>query len=124
MDFGNRLKHLRLKHKLTQGELAAVIGLKSTAISNYESKRNEPSLEKLISLSEYFDVSCDYMLGMTDNSFRIGNEDLDDETTDFFNLYGRLNNINTSEIRNYARYLLYKQEKLAESLKENNHEKV
>lgn len=120
MDFSNRLKYLRQKHKLTQGELAAVIGLKSTAISNYESKRNEPSLEKLISLSDYFNVSCDYMLGITDNSLRVGSEDLDDETADFFILYRRLNNLNTSEIRNYARYLLYKQEKLAESLKENN----
>ncbi len=118
MDFSNRLKHLRQKYKLTQGELAAVIGLKSTAISNYESKRNEPSFDKLISLSDYFNVSCDYMLGVTDNTLRIGSEDLDNDTADFFLLYKRLNKVNTNEIKNYARYLLYKQEKLAESLKD------
>ena len=47
MDFHVRLRQLRHKHKLTQGELAAILGLKPTAVSNYESKRNEPSLEKL-----------------------------------------------------------------------------
>ena len=122
MDFSNRLKLLRQKYKLTQGELAAVIGLKSTAISNYESKRNEPSFEKLISLSDYFNVSCDYMLGVTDNTLRIGSEDLDNDTADFFILYRRLNKVNINEIQNYARYLLYKQEKLSESLKDYTYE--
>ncbi len=122
MDFSIRLKHLRQKYKLTQGELAAVIGLKSTAISNYESKRNEPSFEKLISLSDYFNVSCDYMLGVTDNTLRIGSEDLDNDTADFFILYRRLNKVNTTEIKNYAKYLLYKQEKLSEGLKDNTYE--
>lgn len=115
MDFSSRLKHLRKKYKLTQGELAAVIGLKSTAISNYESKRNEPSFEKLILLSEYFNVSCDYMLGITDNSLRIGSEDLDNDTAEFIKLYKKLNKINANEIKDYAKYLLYKQDKLAEN---------
>lgn len=120
MDFSNRLRHLRQKYKLTQGELAAVIGLKPTAISNYESKRNEPSFEKLTSLCEYFNVSCDFMLGLSDNTMRIGNDDLDDDTADFFILYKRLNKVNTTEIRNYARYLLYKQEKVSSASNENN----
>ncbi len=118
MDFSNRLKHLRQKYKLTQGELAAVIGLKSTAISNYESKRNEPSFDKLISLSDYFNVSLDYMLGISDNTLRIGSEDWDNETADFYILYKRLNKINTNEIKNYARYLLYKQDKLTDNFRD------
>ena len=36
-----------------QKEDADILGLKPTAISNYESKRNEPSFEKLIALSKY-----------------------------------------------------------------------
>jgi len=118
MDFSNRLKHLRQKYKLTQGELAAVIGLKSTAISNYESKRNEPSFDKLLSLSDYFNVSCDYMLGVTDNMVRFGTENPDNDTTDFFLLYKQLNRYNMNEITNYAKYLIYKQEKSAENSKE------
>ena len=59
MTFNVRLKQLRQKHKLTQSELADILGLKPTAISNYESKRNEPSFDKLIALSKYFDISCE-----------------------------------------------------------------
>lgn len=120
MDFSNRLRHLRQKYKLTQGELAAVIGLKSTAISNYESKRNEPSIEKLTSLCDYFNVSCDFMLGLSDNTLRVGSDDLDNDTADFFILYKRLNKVNTTEIRNYARYLLYKQEKASSASNDIN----
>jgi transcriptional regulator with XRE-family HTH domain len=112
MDFNVRLKHLRQKYKLTQGELADILGIKSTAISNYESKRNEPSFEKLIALSEYFDVSCDYLLGISDAYLPIGGEVLDKDIVDFFQLYQRLNKENSLEIKNYVRYLLYKQDKL------------
>ena len=49
MKFNARLRQLRLNHKLTQSELADILGLKPTAISNYESQRNEPSFEKLYS---------------------------------------------------------------------------
>ena len=52
MNFNVRLKQLRQKNKLTQSELADILGLKPTAISNYESKRNEPSFDKLIALSK------------------------------------------------------------------------
>ena len=45
MNFHLRLKQLRQKKGLTQGELAGILGLKPTAISNYESNRNEPSFE-------------------------------------------------------------------------------
>lgn len=116
MDFSSRLRHLRQKYKLTQGELAAVLGLKATAISNYESRRNEPSFEKLILLSEYFNVSCDYMLGITDSTLRIGNNNLNNDIAEFFKLYKKLNKINKKEIINYANYLLYKQNKLEENL--------
>ncbi len=110
MTFNVRLKQLRQKHKLTQGELASILGLKPTAISNYESKRNEPSFDKLIALSKYFDVSCDYLLGISDSYLPIGGEVLDKDIVEFFNLYQQLNDANTKELRDYAKYILYRQE--------------
>lgn len=110
MNFNVRLKQLRQKHKLTQSELADILGLKPTAISNYESKRNEPSFDKLIALSRYFDVSCDYLLGVSDAYLPVGGEVLDKDIVDFFNMYQQLNAANSKEIKNYASYLLYKQE--------------
>ena len=109
MDFNVRLKQLRQKHKLTQGELAEILGLKPTAISNYESRRNEPSFEKLIALSKYFDVSCDYLLGISDAYLPIVGEVLDKDIVEFFNLYQQLDSASAAEARNYVRYLIYKQ---------------
>ncbi|MGF7145349.1 transcriptional regulator with XRE-family HTH domain [Anaerotaenia torta] len=113
MNFNARLKQLRQKHKLTQSELAEILGLKPTAISNYESERNEPSIEKLIVLSQYFEVSCDYLLGITDSYLPIGGEILDKDIVELFDLYQQLSPENVAEIKNYARYLIYKQENLS-----------
>lgn len=110
MTFHLRLKLLRQKNKLTQGELAKILGLKPTAISNYESERNEPSFDKLIALSKYFDVSCDYLLGVTDSYLPVGGEVLDKDIVEFFDVYKRLSPESVKEIKKYASYLLYKQE--------------
>lgn len=111
MNFNIRLKQLRQKHKLTQSELADILGLKPTAVSNYESRRNEPSFDKLISLSKYFDVSCDYLLGISDAYLPVGGEVLDKDIVEFFNTYQQLDFENAQELKNYADYLLYKQER-------------
>ena len=111
MTFHNRLKMLRQKHRLTQSELADILNLKPTAISNYESERNEPSFAKLIALSEYFDVSCDYLLGVTDSFLPIGGEVLDRDIVEFYQLYQQLSCDSIVELGNFARYLLYKQSK-------------
>lgn len=109
MNFSARLKRLRLEHKLTQSDLADILGLKPTAISNYESQRNEPSFEKLIILSEYFEVSCDYLLGVTDSFLPVGGEVLDRDIIEFFDLYQQLDLEYAEELRKYMEYLLYKQ---------------
>lgn len=109
MPFHIRLKQLRQNHKLTQSELAAILGLKPTAISNYESKRNEPSFDKLIALSKYFDVSCDYLLGISDTYLPVGGEVLDKDIVDFFNLYQQLDEESCSDLKHYAEYVLFRQ---------------
>ncbi|MDK2807724.1 MAG: hypothetical protein PWP24_457 [Clostridiales bacterium] len=110
MNFNVRLKQLRQKHKLTQSELADILGLKPTAISNYESQRNEPSFDKLISLSKYFDVSCDYLLGISDAYLPVGGEVLDKDIVEFFDLYQKLDAEKAKEVRNYTNYLIYCQD--------------
>ena len=108
MKFNTRL-HLRLNHNLTQSDLADILGLKPTAISNYESQRNEPSFEKLIKLSEYFEVSCDYLLGITDSYLPVKGEVLDRDIVELFDKYQQLDQTQVGELKNYMEYLLYKQ---------------
>lgn len=111
MKFNTRLKQLRLQHKLTQSDLADILGLKATAISNYESNRNEPSFDKLITLSEYFEVSCDYLLGITDSFLPVGGEVLDRDIVELFDMYQQLDQEYIDELMKYTEYLLFKQKR-------------
>lgn len=60
-----RLKELRLKFGITQEELAAIIGVERSSIGKYEGKENanNPSVDVLSKLANYFNVSTDYLLG-------------------------------------------------------------
>lgn len=62
----NRIKTLREELKMTQQELANKLdGAKST-IAMYENETRKPSLEVLVSLSEIFNCSIDYILCKSD----------------------------------------------------------
>lgn len=63
--FGDILKELRMDAGLTQEELAAKFNITDTAISKYETGDREPTLDILVLLSDFFNVSTDYMLGRT-----------------------------------------------------------
>lgn len=65
-NFNNRLRNLRLEKELTQKQVAEAIGLTRNAIVNYESGIREPSIETIILLCKYFDVSADYLIGLSD----------------------------------------------------------
>ena len=109
MKFDTRLQQLRRKNNLTQSDIAKVLGLKPTAISNYESKRNEPSIKNLIALSRFFDVSCDYLLGVTDSNLPAEKQVLDNDVVEFVDLYKQLTHKSTYEIKSYMQYLIYKE---------------
>ena len=55
----NRLRELRLKEKLTQKEIAEIIGITQRAYQNYERGRRTPSLETAQKLSNIFMVSIE-----------------------------------------------------------------
>jgi transcriptional regulator with XRE-family HTH domain len=67
MVFNERLKRLRVEKNLVQKDIADAMHLSIRAISNYEQGIREPSLEILIKLCNYFDVSADYLIGRTDD---------------------------------------------------------
>ena len=64
--FGQRLKDLRLENKIGQIQLAKEIGVGKSIISLWEQDKCEPTLSKLILLSNYFKVSIDYLAGLDD----------------------------------------------------------
>ena len=62
-----RLKGLRESAKLSQAKLSKEIDVKQPLIARYETAINTPAYGVLIQYADYFDVSCDYLLGRTDN---------------------------------------------------------
>lgn len=58
----DRIRDLRRKHGLSQEDLAQQIGISRQAISKWESGQSMPDLDKIILLSEYFQVTTDYLL--------------------------------------------------------------
>lgn len=60
------LKQLRSQCQLGQKELAAALHCSVPAVSGYETGRNEPNLNMLISIARFYGVSTDYLLGLTD----------------------------------------------------------
>ena len=62
--FGEILKALRLENGVGQVELAEKIGVSKGIISLWENGLREPTLNSLIKLSQYFDVSIDFLAGL------------------------------------------------------------
>ena len=65
-EFKEILKELRQEKGVTQKELATAIGVSFAAISFWETGINEPKVSYILALSDYFDVSVDYLLGKTE----------------------------------------------------------
>lgn len=61
LNFGQKLMLLRKNKKVSQRQLASFLGIGATNVARYENGRL-PTPEILIKLSEYFDVSIDYLL--------------------------------------------------------------
>ena len=59
------IRDLRTDFDLTQKELAKILGMSQTGYSKYETGENDIPTEILIRLSNYYNVSIDYLLGQT-----------------------------------------------------------
>ena len=65
----NRLKKLRDKKRVSQGDLAKATGLTRQAISNYENNERNPNEKVWQQLADYFDVSVPYIKGEIDTEY-------------------------------------------------------
>ncbi|ACM61504.1 helix-turn-helix protein [Caldicellulosiruptor bescii] len=65
MNFGGILKDLRMQKKMSRQELAKMLELSESAIAKYEEGQRSPDLNTLIKIAKFFDVSTDYLLGLT-----------------------------------------------------------
>lgn len=64
--FGKRLKTIRKEYKLTQLDLANLLNVARSTIGMYELGERNPDTETVVFLSNHFEVSSDWLLGLSD----------------------------------------------------------
>ena len=65
-----RLKDLREDSDLTQNEVAKMLHIRQNTYSQYENGQRQIPIGSIIELSEFYKVSVDYILGLTDVKYQ------------------------------------------------------
>ena len=98
------LKLLRTEANISQQKLADILMLSQQSINKYENHNIEPDIKTLISLSKFFDVSIDYLVGNTES--RTFNKlpqstDLTNNEITLLKKYNQLNEMQQQSILNH-----------------------
>ena len=66
MDYRTRLRNIREDRDLTQAQLGKVLNKSQQGYNHIEAGRAELKIDDLIKLCRFYDVSADYLVGLTD----------------------------------------------------------
>lgn len=66
MNYSERMRNLRQDHDLTQKQIAEMLGVAQTTYSQYELEKRPMPIDYLIALCKFYNVSADYMLGLSE----------------------------------------------------------
>lgn len=66
VDYRRRLRDIREDHDLTQSELGKLLNKSQQGYNHIEAGRAELKIDDLITLCEFYDLSADYLIGLTD----------------------------------------------------------
>lgn len=95
----NRLKELRLEKGLLQADIAKIINKSERTVGFYESGERDMNTDTLAKLSEFFDVTIDYLLGKSN----VRNPDK--EAQEFYFAYHKeMNGLTDEEIADALRF--------------------
>lgn len=98
--FSDILKELRNDHQHTQADLAALLGVAKSTVSNWEQNKNEPKFEMLCKICDLYDATADYMLGRTADDPLLRKRRINQLTEE-----------NQRCVRKFENYLLFEQQK-------------
>ncbi|MDR1438882.1 MAG: helix-turn-helix domain-containing protein [Clostridiales bacterium] len=98
----NRIKELRKTRNLTQSDFADAMHVHQTAVSQWETGKTNPDMEQAIAIATYFNVTTDYLLGVSDSAAAPPQSDdalADDVKLDDvrYALYGEVRDLSESE---------------------------
>lgn len=65
-EFGKNLRELRTEKNLSQPDLGNIFSVSRQTISSWESGQREPSIDTLVNIAKFFNVTTDYLLRTED----------------------------------------------------------
>lgn len=66
MDYRSRLRNVREDRDLTQSEIGRVLNKSQQGYNHIEAGRAELKIDDLVRLCQYYNLSADYLVGLTD----------------------------------------------------------
>ena len=69
--FQERLRSVRNEQGISQKQVAAGINITEVGYRNYEGGRRKPNFDVLVSLASFFNISLDYLVGLTNNPSKL-----------------------------------------------------
>lgn len=110
---GGRIRKLRESRNMTQTELSEILGMKTyTTVSKWEKNENFPKGKDLKKLAEIFNVTSDYLLGLSDT--KLGKITTQNEHPEILTIYNQLEEPKQEKVLDYAK----------EQLEEQNNSKI
>lgn len=109
MNIGDRIKELRTAQKMTQTDLAKVVGLSYIQIGRYETKKSTPSSDALQKLAEALGTTTDYLM-LGDRNEIVSSQLSDMELLKQFKLVEKLNKEDKHLIKTFIDAFLTKRQ--------------
>ena len=95
------LKRIRNEKNITQVRLSIAAEVSQETISAYESGKAMPSVDTLIKIADFLDVSIDYLLGRTDNP--LVNTSIKNNDNEIISIFNKLNKEQKEDVIKYAK---------------------
>ncbi|MCL1964395.1 MAG: helix-turn-helix domain-containing protein [Firmicutes bacterium] len=102
VSIGAKLRQLREEMDITQREVATRINCSPTLISNYELDKRAPDYATLIALCDLYQVTCDYVLGRSQNPQQHHNRPLSGRQKKLLSLFDKLPEHYQQDVLRYA----------------------
>lgn len=99
---GENIRNLRENENYSQKDLAHILHISPAGLSKYETGKTVPSMETLIQIADFFDVSVDYLLGR--NTYKFSYDSLKCPYAKYPTVFDLLNDIESFDT-NHKKYL-------------------
>jgi len=101
-----KLRSLRGERKINQQKIAMDMQISQASISKYEVGSAEPDIGTIIKLAEYFNVSTDYLLGVSEVKKQLTKSDLTDKEIEHLITYRLLSKSQKEKVGAYLQGIL------------------